>query len=63
MNINFCMSFNENFDIEITYEPIKIYDLSQLVVGHIGTQDSTDPAPTYMKDIDGNLVYTDASMT
>lgn len=60
MNINYVNSFNENYNITITYAPIYIIDTNALLEGHIGTYDGTDPNPV-MKDTDGNTVYADAS--
>ena len=45
MNVNFTNSFNENYNITITYSPIDIWDLNDIVYGHVGTEDNTDPNP------------------
>jgi hypothetical protein len=47
LNVNFTNSFNENYNITITYSPIDIWDLNDLIYGNIGTEGvgSSDPNP------------------
>lgn len=57
MNINFCNSFNENYDITISYEPFYVYDFGLLANGVV-------EAGEYMKDIGNNEdVYLDSGHT
>ena len=59
MTINYCNSFNENYDITINYAPITIYDFNLFITGSQMTIRGKD-ASVYnniMVNNDGDGVY------